>query len=610
MINGWYHLQPGTPGAQQPRELEPPASSTERFYQQMKSIHARAAAERPAMAIATGAPAHGEREAALALLPGPELPAPVESLPEVPLGSPQESCLEAPKNGPAQEENPPTLGESPDAPEKEGAPAEVSPSPAALPETSPGETGSEASPPAEGGKTGYRPPTQHELERAFAQKQRRPDPLPQASAKPGIGAGGPLMQDGRLHETLAAFLQEQVRGRAVHAKGYGALGYFLTEHPMAEFTTLSFLQEAGRRIPAVARFSLAVGGQGAPDMARGIRGFAVKLYANDGNFDLLCNHIPVFPVRDALRFPALIQALGPDPVSGLHSPQRFWEFAAAAPEATHFLTWLYADTGTPKSLRRLSAGSVNTYAWVNGKGERRYVRYHLLPAEGESYATRQEAAQLAAEDPDMAGRELFQSIAAGRPAEYALLVQLMEPQERQGLPYDPLDATKLWDTKRYPLLPVGRLVLDRNPADYRQQVENLAFSPMNLLPGAQLSEDTLLLGRALLYWDAQRLRLGEGFRSLPVNCRRNRAPWSPADLAGTGLGEQVFWESERLSSPQADDFSQAGEHYRALPEIGQEHLVGNIAAELCHSRPDVQAAILGYLAAADAGLAAGVAEKL
>ena len=419
-----------------------------------------------------------------------------------------------------------------------------------------------------------------------------------------------LPQNGRLHETLAAFLHSQGRRRALHAKGYGALGYFLTEHPMSAFTTLSFLQAAGRRIPAAARFSLAVGGPGTPDMARGIRGFAVKLYADDGNFDLLCNHIPVFPVRDALRFPELIQALGPDPVSGLHSPQRFWEFAAAAPESAHFLTWLYADNGTPKSLRRLSAGSVNTYTWVNEKGERRYVRYHLLPAEGESYASRQEAAQLAAEDPDMAGRELFLSIDAGRPAEYALLVQLMEPQERQELPYDPLDSTKLWDERRYPLLPVGRLVLDRNPTDYRQQVENLAFSPMNLLPGAGLSEDKLLLGRALLYWDAQRLRLGEGFRSLPVNCRRNRAPWSPVDMVDAGLVEGSCGETGHAPAFAADDFTQAGERYRALPEIGQEHLVENIAAELCHSGPDVQAAILGYFSAADAGLAARLAQKL
>ncbi|MCI8623681.1 MAG: catalase [Provencibacterium sp.] len=454
------------------------------------------------------------------------------------------------------------------------------------------------------------------MERSFQEKNAVPrtaSPCEEDTAlhSLSVGPGSPvLLQDTILHETLETFVHEKLVERAVHAKGFGALGYFLTERSMQEFTTLSFLQTVGRRTPVAARFSLAAGGPGTPDTSRNIRGFSTKFYAEDGNFDLLCNHIPVFLVRDAIRFPEAIAALRPSPESGLSSPERFWSFAAQAPEALHFITWLYSDYGTMKSLRHLPASSVNAYVWRDAQGRRRYVKYHWQPVEGAAWLSRQEAVRLAGENPDIAGQELYETIAAGNPAEYRLSVQILDPAAASQLPYHPLDCTKLWDEERFPLLPVGRLVLDRNPTDYRQQVEKIAFSPANLLPGAELSEDKLLQGRSFIYWDAQRYRLGAGFREIPINSRRNRAPWSPDSEVTSGIGETLSGTIERSGLPDPDNFTQAGERYRSLPEIEREHLTENIAAELRAVQPDTRSTVLGYFQKADPELADKIQEQM
>ncbi|MCI8441684.1 MAG: catalase [Provencibacterium sp.] len=556
MTNGWYQLKPESGRNPPGKGPELPGPSTERFYQEMKEVYARAISGKAAARTA-----EDTQETAAA-------PA-EETAEQPPISLPEE---------------------------------EAEPSP---PNTS-------SSHAAENQKTEKRPPTMHEIERSFTEKPRAHSPLPRAaeegepSSSLTAGEGGPvLLQDMLLQETLKSFLYERPAGRILHAKGFGALGYFLTEQPMQPFTTLSFLQTAGRRIPAAARFSLALGGPGTPDTSRNLRGFSVKFYADDGNFDLLCTHIPVFMVRDALRFPEAVRCLSPAPESGLNDGRRFWEFVARRPEALHFALWLYSDYGTLKSFRGLRACSVNTYIWRNAKGERRYVKYHLLPAAEGGCLSRQEAAHLAGTDPDIAGRELYETIAAGMSAEYTLCVQLMDPADRQTLPYDPLDCTRLWDEKRYPLLPVGRLVLDRNPFDYRQQVENIAFSPANLLPGAELSEDRLLQGRAALYWDAQRLRLGADFRELPINCRRNRARWSPASLNTSGLQQPLCGQIGRFSE-NSDDFTPAGEYFRSLSEIEREHLAENLADGLLPVKPEIQSILLRYFEAADSTLAEAV----
>ena len=251
-----------------------------------------------------------------------------------------------------------------------------------------------------------------------------------------------------LHEALQQFIHEKILERPVHVKGFGAFGYFQTIYPMSEHTKLSFLQHSNEKVPVMVRFSLAVSTKGTPDTSRNVRGFSTKFYTKEGIFDLLCNHIPVFSVRDPMRFPETIQALSPSPKNNLIDPNRFWSFVARAPESIHFVVRLYSDNGTAKSLRHIPGHSVNTYVWRNAEGNRKYVKYHWYPFEGVQFITSEEANKLAAENPDYSGKDLYDAIANGKPVEYGLYVQLMDPKDEAHLSYDPLDDTKIWDEKR------------------------------------------------------------------------------------------------------------------------------------------------------------------
>lgn len=433
-----------------------------------------------------------------------------------------------------------------------------------------------------------------------------PQPEPPENCEQGffsqtVGARGPvLLQDGMLHEILAGFVHDRPNPRAVHTKGYGAFGSFRVYQSMSDCTALSFLQNANQTTPATARFSLAVSSRGTPDTSRNIRGFSVKFFAQDGVFDLLCNHLPVFLVRDAIRFPEAVRALMPSPVNGLPDLEQFWSFVAGAPETVHFLTWLYSDQGTVKSFRHIRGYSVNTYVWVNRNGRRRYVRYHWIPQAGQRVIDQEEAVRLAGENPDVAGEDLYRSIAGGNPVEFELQVQMMEPNMAGSLSYDPLDATKIWSETDFPPIPVGRLVLDRNPEDFQTQVENLAFSPANLLAGAELSSDRLLQGRANIYWNAQRLRLGPGFRRLAANGQQD---WTPETLVTSGAGTEVSGRLVRTSTPLGDDFAQAGERFRGMEPGQQAHLISNLAAELRLVSSETRRTVLGYFKEADPELA-------
>ncbi|RAV16649.1 catalase [Paenibacillus contaminans] len=423
-----------------------------------------------------------------------------------------------------------------------------------------------------------------------------------------VGERGPVLeQDSVLHETLETFIHAKLLERPVHVKGYGAFGYFQTVHAMTAYTQLCFLQNPGQQVPVAVRFSLAVSNKGTPDTSRNVRGFATKFYTDQGVFDLVCNHIPVFLVRDAIRFPESIKAFLPSPVNNLLDPERFWSFIARAPEATNFLVRLYSDAGTVKSLRHIPGHSVNTYVWKNAQGVRTYVKYHWLPLAGVQYINRQESARLACENPDYAGKDLFDTLNAGKTVEYGLYVQLMNPQDESFLPYDPLDDTKVWDERQYPLLPVGRLVLNRNPDNYMEQVEKLAFSPTNLLEGAELSDDKMLQGRANIYWDSQRRRLGPDFRKIPINHQQN---WTPDSVVTSGGGRFVEGRLVRSDLPKQDDFAQAGQYYHALAPLQQEHLVENLAADLAGISLETQNIVLGYLYQASAELGERVARNI
>lgn len=423
-----------------------------------------------------------------------------------------------------------------------------------------------------------------------------------------VGDRGPVLhQDSILHEKLEILANHKIIERPVHVKGYGAFGYFQTTQPMGEYTSLGFLQEPGQWVPVMTRFSFAVSNKGTPDTSRGVRGFSVKFYTPQGVFDLLCNHIPVLFVRDGMRFPEAIQAFEPSRVNNLADPEQMWSFIARAPEATHFITWLFSDVGTVGSFAHMRGFGVNTYVWKNAQGVRRYVKYHWIPLEGEHYLDAREAAALAAKNPDYSGQLLYDTIAAGNTVQYELRVQMMDPQMQGSLPYDPLDCTKVWDERQFPLLPVGRLVLNRNPDDYMEQVEKVAFSPANLLEGAELSDDKLLQARANIYWDAQRRRLGPDFRSIPVNQQAN---WSPEMLVTSGAGRQVQGALVRAEIPNPDNFTQAGQRYQSLPAEQKDHLVDNLAAGLAPATPATQEVVLGYLHQASPELGERVRQRI
>lgn len=408
-----------------------------------------------------------------------------------------------------------------------------------------------------------------------------------------VGVRGPvLVQDTVLHETLETFVFSTTLPRRLHTKGYGAFGYFYTTHSMKEYTKAGFLQTPNQQVPVAVRFSLASSNQGTPDTSRNVRGFSTKFYTEEGIFDLVGNNIPIFFIRDAIRVPDIISHLSPSPVNNLPDPERLWSLFAEYPEATNMLIWFFSDLGTVKSLRHIEGHSVSTYVWQNAQGVRRYVKYTWLPMAGAKCIDRQEAQWLACQDPDIAGRDLYDSIAKGNAVEYELYVQLMNPEDAELLPFDPLDDTKLWDETLYPLLPVGRMVLNRNPEDYAEQVEKLAFNPANLLPGLEFSDDKILQGRSFIYSDAQRHRLGPNYRNIPVN----RQPgWTPDSMVSSGNGRYVAGEIMRAEIPDPDDFTQATQKYESFSAAEKKNLADNIASGLVDAQPDTQRTVLWHL---------------
>ena len=408
-----------------------------------------------------------------------------------------------------------------------------------------------------------------------------------------VGVRGPvLVQDTVLHETLETFVFSTTLPRRLHTKGYGAFGYFYTTHSMKEYTKAGFLQTPNQQVPVAVRFSLAASNQGTPDTSRNVRGFSTKFYTEEGIFDLVCNNLPIFFIRDAIRVPDIISHLSPSPVNNLPDPERLWSLFAEYPEATNMLIWFFSDLGTVKSLRHIEGHSVSTYVWQNAEGVRRYVKYTWLPMAGAECIDRQEAQWLACQDPNISGRDLYDSIAKGNAVEYELYVQLMNPEDAKLLPFDPLDDTKVWDETLYPLLPVGRMVLNRNPEDYAEQVEKLAFNPANLLPGLEFSDDKILQGRSFIYSDAQRHRLGPNYRNIPVN----RQPgWTPDSMVSSGNGRYVAGEIMRAEIPDPDDFTQATQKYESFSAAEKKNLADNIASGLVDAQPDTQRIVLWHL---------------
>ena len=331
------------------------------------------------------------------------------------------------------------------------------------------------------------------------------------------GADGPLLlHDHYLVEQMAAFNREMIPDRQPHAKGGGAFGHFEVTADVSRFTSAKFLQP-GAKTEVVARFSTVAGESGSPDTWRDPRGFALKFYTEDGNFDMVGNNTPVFFVRDPMKFQHFIHSQKRRADNGLRDHDMQWDFWTLNPETAHQVTWLMGDRGIPASWRHMDGFSSHTYMWVNAAGERFWVKYHFKTDQGIECLTQAEADRIAGSDADYHRRDLFKAIERGEHPSWTLSMQIMPFDEARDYHINPFDLTKVWPHAEYPLIEVGKLTLDRNPTDFFAQIEQVAFEPNNSVPGTGLSPDKMLLGRAFAYADAHRARLGTNYKQIPVN---------------------------------------------------------------------------------------------
>ncbi|HZV56228.1 MAG TPA: catalase [Sphingobium sp.] len=332
-----------------------------------------------------------------------------------------------------------------------------------------------------------------------------------------IGPDGPiLLHDVHFLEQMAHFNREKTIERQPHAKGSGAFGVFETTHDMSAYTKAALFQK-GATTEMLARFSTVAGEQGSPDTWRDVRGFSLKFYTSEGNYDLVGNNTPVFFVRDPMKFPHFIRSQKRLPDSGLRDNHMQWDFWTNNPESAHQVTYLMGERGLPRSWRHMNGYGSHTYMWVNAKGEKFWVKYHFHTRQGMKFFSNEEATAMSGADADFHRRDLFEAIARGDYPVWDLSVQIMPYEEARSYRFNPFDLTKTWSHKDYPLIPVGTMTLNRNPENFFAQIEQAAFSPGNTVPGIGLSPDKMLLGRAFAYNDAQRNRIGANFHQLPVN---------------------------------------------------------------------------------------------
>jgi catalase len=432
------------------------------------------------------------------------------------------------------------------------------------------------------------------------------------------GAKGPvLVEDMHLLEKLAHFDRERIPERVVHAKGAGAHGFFEATRDVSKFTRAGFLSQVGKRTEVFVRFSTVGGEKGSADSERDPRGFAVKFYTEEGNYDMVGNNTPVFFIRDPLKFPDFIHTQKRHPATNLKDPDMFWDFLSLTPESIHQVTILFSDRGTPRGFRNMNGYSSHTYMWYNAKGEYVWIKYHFKTGQGIRNFTREEADRMRSADPDVATRDLSEAIARGDHPFWRVEVQIMTPEQAKSYRFDPFDVTKVWPHTDFPPVEIGRMVLDRNPENYFAEVEQAAFSPGNFVPGIGPSPDKMLQGRLFSYHDTHLHRLGPNYHLLPVNAPK-AAPMASYQrdgamrLDGNGGGGPNYWPNS-FGGPAPDagfalpaidvagtaarhaytlgdvDFVQAGALYRkAMTDQDREHLVGNIVAHLGAAKKRIQ----------------------
>ncbi|HTB76439.1 MAG TPA: catalase [Polyangiaceae bacterium] len=458
--------------------------------------------------------------------------------------------------------------------------------------------------------------------------------------------GPTLLEDFVLREKITHFDHERIPERIVHARGSAAHGTFELTTSLAKYTTAKILTEVGVKTPVFTRFSTVAGGAGSVDTPRDVRGFAVKFYTKEGNWDLVGNNIPVFFIQDAIKFPDLVHAVKMEPDRGF--PQSatahdtFWDFISLTPESMHMVMWIMSDRTIPRSLRMMEGFGVHSFRLLDAEGHSTFVKFHWRPRLGLQSTLWDEAVKIAGADPDFHRRDFFEALAGGRPAEWDLAVQLFTEADAERFDFDHLDATKIIPEETIPLRVVGRMVLDRWPDNFFAETEQVAFCPANIVPGIDFSNDPLLQGRLFSYLDTQLSRLGSpNFNNLPVNAPKcpfanhqrdghmqplipkgrvayepsSLSEGSPRELATGGFrsvsareeGERGRVRAERF----ADHYSQARLFYRSQTPPEQAHIASALVFEL--SKVDalhVREAMVGHLRHVDEALAKRVAHGL
>jgi catalase len=461
------------------------------------------------------------------------------------------------------------------------------------------------------------------------------------------GLRGPsLLEDFILREKITHFDHERIPERVVHARGSGAHGYFECYEPLTRYTRASLFAERGKRTPVFVRFSTVAGERGSTDTARDVRGFAVKFYSDEGNWDLVGNNIPVFFIQDAMKFPDVIHAVKPEPHHAMpqaaSAHDTFWDFVSLMPESIHMQMWVMSDRAIPRSYRMMQGFGVHTFRFVNADGEATFVKFHWSPVAGTHSLDWDEAVKISGADPDFHRRDLWEAIEAGAYPEYELGVQLFTEKQAEKFSFDVLDATKLIPEELVPLLPVGRMVLNRNPDNFFAETEQVAFCTAHIVPGIDFSNDPLLAGRIHSYVDTQITRLGgPNFHEIPINAPvaqihnnqrdgmhrqaipRGRVAYEPNSLAGGcpfQAGARGFvsfpqpvQEDKVRGKPEkfAEHYTQATLFWNSQSPVEKSHIIRAFRFELTRVQtPSIRERVVSMLANVATELAEGVATGL
>lgn len=452
------------------------------------------------------------------------------------------------------------------------------------------------------------------------------------------GARGPLlMQDYQLLEKLAHQNRERVPERVVHAKGSGAHGTLRITHDLSKYTKAKLFSEVGKETPVFLRFSTVAGERGAADAERDVRGFALKFYTEQGNFDLVGNNTPVFFIRDPLKFPDFIHTQKRHPKSNLRSNTAMWDFWSLSPESLHQVTTLFSDRGLPKSYRHVNGYGSHTYSFINDANERFWVKFHFKTQQGIKCLTNSEGEAIIAKDRESHQRDLFEAIERGDFPKWTVQVQIMPEMEAENYHLNPFDLTKVWPHKDYPCMDVGVLELNRNPENYFAEVEQASFSPSNIVPGISWSPDKMLQARIFSYADAHRYRVGTHYEMLPIN--KPLAPVNTYHMDGSMRldapgGPDAYYEPNSFNGPAQDesfrepplkisgdadrynhregndDYTQPGNLFRLMSDDQKNQLFNNLAAAMDGVPADIVQRQLGHFHKADPAYAAGVAAAL